>query len=292
MALLTREGRQLTDFRYYIPQQVADNLISVSDGKETFFLDTQGQPAHGVPSVAGFGTLRWEGSLLKADVDDRVRYLDRNFQIVWQSDNTMPLAGGLRVIERKHRANRATLIFSPEFAGLADSQAQESLNRRLHAEFLGGELGPPRERVEEPSATTDFGFSVRQMKGLVIIYETGYWYGWGAAHGMSSRTYYHVDAKTGALYTLADLFRKESAFTDRLQAIIHQQILANQDKGVNQNPEVKLAQAFYLSADALTIYYRPYEISSYSRGFVEFTIPWSEISDLIDTNGPFWRSFH
>lgn len=292
MALLTREGRRLTDFRYYNVQPVRQGLISVSDGKETYFLDTQGKRAPGLPAVTGFGRLQLEGSLIKVDVDGRVTYLNREGQVVWQSDNTMTLANGLRVAERTHRPNRATLVFYPEFLGLADPKAQEALNRSLRAAFLGGELGPPREGEAEPTATTDFGFTVRQTKGLVTIYETGFWYGWGAAHGMSLRLYYHVDAKSGALYTLADLFKQDSNFTGRLREIIRSQIITSQDKSVDQDPEVRPAHAFYISEDALIIYYRPYEISSYARGFVEYAIPWSEISDLIDTDGPFWKAFH
>jgi hypothetical protein len=290
MALLTRDGRQLTDFQYYSVQTVAEGLISVSDGKQTLFLNTQGKPAPGLPAVEGVGTLQLDGDLIKADVDSRVRYLRRDGRIVWQSNNMITLTGGLRVIERKYRPNYATLVFYPEFAGLADPQAQAALNGKLRAQFIGGELGPPRDGAQPPSANSDFQFTARQMKGLVIIYETGYWYGWGAVHGMTSRTYYHVDAKTGQIYTLADLFQPESRFRDRLREIIRQQVAARQDRPMLENPEV--SQAFYVSADALTIYYRPYEIASYAQGYIEFPIPWSEISDLIDTNGPFWISFH
>lgn len=291
MALLTREGRQLTDFRYYNPQPVAQGLISVSDGKETFFLDTQGKPAQGMPSVPGFGTLKVEGALIRADVDGRVRYLSRDGQIVWQGDNKMTLAGGLRVVEQKYRPNMATLISYPEFAGLADPKAQEALNQRLRAAFIGGESAQTQD-AKEQQATIDAGFTVRQLKDLVILSKSGYWFGWGAAHGMPSRDYYQIDTKTGTIYTLADLFKHGSNFTDRLREIIRKQIATRPEKPMQENPEVKTSQAFYISADALTIYYRPYEIASYAQGFIEFSIPWSEVSDLIDTNGPFWKSFH
>ncbi|MDF2628918.1 MAG: repeat-containing protein [Symbiobacteriaceae bacterium] len=287
-ALMTAEGRLLTEFKYYNVQPVDQGLISVNDGKETFFLDTQGKRAPGLPSAEGFGKVQVAGSLIKADVDDRVRYLDRKGQVVWQGDHTVTLAGGLRVIERKYRPNRSTLIFYPEFAGLADPKAQEAVNKAFRPE--GMDL--PKAPGEETHSTVNMGFSVRQLKGLAIIYETSYWYGWGAAHGMPGRVYTHVDAKTGKIYSLADLFKTESNYTARLREIVRKQIAARQDKLFAENPEVRVDHPFYVTEEALTIYYVPYEIASYAQGFIEFAIPWSEISELTETNGPFWKSFH
>ena len=36
-------------------------------------------------------------------------------------------------------------------------------------------------------------------------------------------------------------------------------------------------ECFYLTDDGLVIYYPPYELSYYARGFVEFVIPYSEL---------------
>lgn len=286
MAILTREGRVLTEFRYYSPQPVTEGLISVSDGKETFFLDLQGRRLSQMPSLPGFGSLRLRGSLIRANLDGRVSYLSRDGQTIWQNDHTIALADGLRVLERKHQPDLATLVFYPEFAGLPDPQAQELLNQTLRDAFTRGVDG-----MGEPPATTDTGFGVRQLQGLVIIEETGYWYQWGAAHGLPSRNYYHVDARTGALYTLADLFKLGSNYTEHLGEIVQKQIVSEQ-RGVDEDAEVRPSHAFYVATEGLTIYYRPYEIASYAQGFIEFLIPWGEISDLIETNGPFWQSFN
>jgi hypothetical protein len=40
------------------------------------------------------------------------------------------------------------------------------------------------------------------------------------------------------------------------------------------------------------IYFYPYEIAAYAAGFPEFEIPFEDLTDYIDTEGAFWKSFH
>lgn len=48
---------------------------------------------------------------------------------------------------------------------------------------------------------------------------------------------------------------------------------------------------FIITGNSLQIYFYPYEIGPYAAGFITFEIPYSEITDIIDTGGELWKAF-
>ena len=64
-----------------------------------------------------------------------------------------------------------------------------------------------------------------------------------------------------------------------LNARLEKLSLTDEYSDIWEKPVVGEAQNenFYLSNGGLVLYYKPYELSYYSRGFVEFTIPYSEL---------------
>ena len=48
-----------------------------------------------------------------------------------------------------------------------------------------------------------------------------------------------------------------------------------------QKPEIKKNQDFYITDDDLVIYYQPYELSYYARGFIEFPIRLIELKGYL-----------
>lgn len=289
-ALMDAHGKLLTDFLYFAIGRLDQGLICVTDMTGTYFLDHSGKPAKGLPKVSGEGRLRVMGDLIRADIDGRLSYLTRDGKPVWEEDRTTVLADGLRVRELKFRPDAGTLIFYPELSGLKAEQVQGGINAELRKLFVGDTKGT--EKFEGTLAyTLDVGFTARRLGNLLQIHKTGYWYGMGAAHGMPSRTYHHFDLTTGARYQLPDLFKKGSAYPDRLTALVRRQIAQKKEGGVATEAKVESNHLFAITTDGLMIYYPPYAIASYAQGFQEFTIPYSEIQDLIDTQGPFWNSF-
>ena len=92
------------------------------------------------------------------------------------------------------------------------------------------------------------------------------------------------------------MFFKDNTYVSLLNLIIEKEI--NQ-RSMEENsllfPEqfssISKNQSFFLTKDALTIYFHPYDIGAYALGFVEFEIPYAKLQELIDTNGDFWNSF-
>ncbi|MDP4164199.1 MAG: RsiV family protein, partial [Bacillota bacterium] len=132
-------------------------------------------------------------------------------------------------------------------------------------------------------------------KNLVVIEISGYDYPFGAAHGMPVKKYAHIDVLSGQFYHLKDLFKQESDYVKFLSGIIAEKIKNDSTysylfpagyKGISPN------QPFFITSNALNLYFAPYEIAPYAAGFPTFTIPFEEIKDIIDANGSFWKSFH
>ena len=55
--------------------------------------------------------------------------------------------------------------------------------------------------------------------------------------------------------------------------------------------DVSAEQPFIIGKDCLKVYYAPYDIASYAAGFINFEIPYGQLTDIIDTKGAFWNSF-
>ncbi len=105
----------------------------------------------------------------------------------------------------------------------------------------------------------------------------------GGAHGMTTRTSDTWDARSGRRIALADLFPQGYDYEEVLIQLINEEIALRvaQDEGTyfDNYPELTKEyfdpQSFYLTPDALTIYYQQIEIAPYSTGIPTFAFPYA-----------------
>lgn len=290
-AIYTTDGKQLTDFIYDTVLPYESGLASVSNGTETFFIDSSGKKAAGWPAVRGDGTLTLEGNLIKAIIDQRTSYLDQAGKTVWAQNSVIPLSGAYQVQEKKYKPNRDYLVYYPQVSGMNDKIAEAGVNRQL-AELSGVKEISETEQLDY-SYTGDFDVPFFQ-KHLLVLQLGGYHYPFGAAHGMPTEQYAHVDLVSGQFYQLSDLFRKDSQYVKVLSEMIGQQIKNDPAYSYvwqDQYKGIKPDQSFSVTNDALYVYFAPYEIAAYVYGFPTFKIPYSQIMNIIDTEGAFWKSY-
>lgn len=110
----------------------------------------------------------------------------------------------------------------------------------------------------------------------------------GGAHGTTSwypRTI-NVTAENPHDLTLGELFTIDD-YLDKINAIIKQKVEDNPDiySELWEEPIVTKdnENRFYLTDDSLVIYFPPYELSYYAKGFIEFPIELKDLSPyLID----------
>ncbi|PYI51511.1 WG repeat-containing protein [Paenibacillus flagellatus] len=291
-ALATTGGRRLTGFDFYEMLPFDKGYSSVSDRNYTYFIDRNGKPAAGLPRLEGSGSLEFTGSLIGADVDQRRSYYDRSGKPVWKPDPTIPLEPPYLIREMKYRPNRDYVVYYPQIEGMADPAVERRTNEKLKR--LSAVKPVPADKQLDADYTGDFDV-VFYRDDLLVLELFAYNYPFGAAHGMPSREYVHLNLANGDMYALKDLFKPGAPFTKTLTDIVKKQIATNPEYSYvfpDSTVEVKPDQLFHVTEDALHILFPPYEIAPYAAGFPTFVIPFSQLADIVDTNGAFWKSFH
>lgn len=292
-AIADWNGRRLTDFIYAELESYQDGLASATDGKETYFIDLTGRPAPGYPRLRGQGSVKLVShGLIQAFIDQRLSYVTRAGQLIWQQNTLIPLAPPYAVREEKYHPNPDYLVYYPQVEGIQDRTAAQKLNRRLKE--LSQVKPVPSDQKLDYTYTGDFQVSFYRYY-LLQLELTGYRYPLGAAHGMPSLIYAIINLGNGRMYSLKDLFKPGSPYVRELSRIVGEQI-RNDPQYSYVFPDsytgIKEDQPFYVTEDALHLYFEPYEIAPYAAGFPTFTIPFIQIRNLINTKGEFWQAFH
>ncbi len=291
-ALATSEGTLVTDFIFYGLEQFNNGVASVYDNASTYFIDKRGKRVDRLPSADGIGKLELLDNLVYANIDQRPYYMNRPGKIVYRPSSTITLKSGVNVSEEKFRPNRNYLVYYPVLGNLKDLKAQESINTKLRDKWINVKIKPTDNLDYSYEGDFKIGFN---HKNLLELQKSAYDFPFGAAHGMPIMEYVHVDTRTGAFYQLEDLFKDGSDYVKVLGEILKKQIADHgEEMGVwpDSYKGIKPDQPFFLSSEALMLYFEPYEIAPYAAGFPTFTVPFAEISHIIDKNGSFWMSFN
>lgn len=292
-AIAELNGRILTEFIYRNVENYKHGLASASDGNQTYLLDLSGRPAPGYPRVIGAGSMEVVApDLIKVFVDQRLSYVNRAERIIWQQNTIVPLHPPYQVREEKYKPNRDYLVYYPQVDGLANQIEQDKLNAELKE--LSQVKPIPADQQLDYTYTGDFDITFYQ-KQLLQLQLTGYNYPAGGAHGMPTMVYAIINLTDGQLYELKDLFKPDSDYVKVLSQIVGEQI-KNDPQYSYVFPDtytgISADQPFFVTADALHLYFNPYDIAPYAAGFPTFTIPFSQIMSIINTEGSFWRAFH
>ena len=100
----------------------------------------------------------------------------------------------------------------------------------------------------------------------------------GGAHGTLSRVVKNIDIN-GEKELLLDDFFVDGEYKNRINSYIELMIeeKPSEFKELWKKPSVGENQAFYINDKGIVIFYPPYELSYYSKGFVEIEIPHDEL---------------
>ncbi|MFZ3170928.1 MAG: WG repeat-containing protein [Carboxydocellales bacterium] len=291
-AIANLDGNILSNFIFSSVEPYKEGLASATDGNKTFFIDRGGRVAQNLPIVKGSGTVTFVGALVKANVDYHLSYYLPNGSMVWQQNTIIPLNSQYRVREEKYKPNKDYLVYYPQIEGMVDRTAQKKANKKL------AELSRviPVKSNAQLDYTFDGNFAIEFFcNKLLVLQLSSYRFPYGAAHGMPSELYPHVDLVSGRFYQLKALFMPGSNYVQVLSDIIGYQIIHNPEYSYvfpDSYHGIKPDQPFYVSEHILSIYFFPYEIAPYAAGFPTFRIPFAAIMGIINVQGNFWRAFH
>lgn len=309
-AIFDKNGKQLTPFMYYNVEKYNGEYASLSDGKFTFFIDKSCNVVENMLKIEGVGKLEIHKDIIEANIlsgfdNVDVSYYTLDGKNIWKGNDTIELDGGIKVETLRYRRDYCTNIEYPQIKNLASKNVEDTLNKKLKEEFLSDyestELKPLDDSEDSLFASTEISFSVEKNKDLLLVNLSSYLYPIGAAHGSPYDAHYHFDLKTGKLFELKDLFKKDAPYKNILTSIVTNQrktdlstfddYTNSNDYDYNYDIEVSENHNFILTKDCLSIYYQSGEIDSYAAGAITFDIPYGKIMDIIDVNGDMWKAF-
>lgn len=175
----------------------------------------------------------------------------------------------------------------PRLYGLRSSRAANRINRDLVMRVR-------RLLRQQNYGKANVGIWTEQSitlndQGVFSLWYDVYSYQDKAAHGLTMRTSVTYNLLTGRAYQLADLFRPNSEYIQRLSAIIKQQIADAELPLINEFQQISRNEGFYMTREELVIYFQAYQYTPGYVGIPEFKIPYTAIADILAPSGPAYR---
>ncbi|MFX3622878.1 MAG: DUF3298 and DUF4163 domain-containing protein [Ectobacillus sp.] len=177
----------------------------------------------------------------------------------------------------------------PVFTGISNHIFQKRLNNYYKTNILSFKKKLEKEAKKYYDGAQQKPLSIHpyianvdhkvtyNKKPLLSLYINYYQYT-GGAHGMYDWRANTFDIETGKELTLADLFQKNSDYTNKIQQEIIRQIAQNKESFFPDAIEqVKKGDSFrfFLEPEHLTVYFPLYEIAPYASGIPQFRIPYT-----------------
>lgn len=139
------------------------------------------------------------------------------------------------------------------------------------------------EKTENPEDTLTLTQEIKFNKNKIISILGNCEAYTGGAHKTLSRIVKNTDLETGTNISLKELFN-DDAYKDRINSYIATQLETNPEKfnELWKIPTVSEEQDFYITPNSIVIFYPPYSLSYYSKGFVEIEIPVKETASYLN----------
>jgi hypothetical protein len=178
-----------------------------------------------------------------------------------------------------------------KISGLTDSDFQDSLNSELSQSVesdlvaFDSEASASEDNVRLGNkCILEITWDEKYNKNnFLSIMEEKYVYT-GGAHGSSERYAKNIDTAAGKELTLSDLFA-DDGYISTLNRMIAEEAEENPDEYKNlwAKPEINDNHQtdFYISDNHLVIFFRPYDLSYYAKGFIEFELDFDDLSGYL-----------
>lgn len=167
------------------------------------------------------------------------------------------------------------------FKKAADTTRNEGLQNadEMKKDMASGYSGSPNK------CESYFDYKLKyNQNGLLSLIFLDYQYT-GGAHGMTLQSSYTFDLKTGKAYNLQDLFNSDADYVLYISNIVGNRITEGVKEGtlyeLTPFQAIKDDQDFYLSGNAVVVYFQQYEYFPYAAGIQEFPIDFSTLQDML-----------
>ena len=173
-------------------------------------------------------------------------------------------------------------LLIPRLAGLSDEDFQAGINADIEEacmEFLNKFKDSANDTLI-PSVFSSESVSYDKNGFLSVVAQIDYYT--QKPHNNSFRIVKNINTNTCREVNLSEIFA-DSSYIDFLNHCLTSIVSENPDaySDLWAKPMLMQNQQYYIKDDCLVLYYPPYELSYYSRGFVEFFIPVSDLSGYL-----------
>lgn len=193
---------------------------------------------------------------------------------------------GSAIITDIKKLNQCFDITYPRVQGLQDREVQNKINNLIQQRV--NYLIPPGDCTVYASIFGKYQVGLNEQ-GILSLSLQFYTIRHHAANGLNTQKSITVDLENGKVYQLYQLFRRNSNYRIVLNKMIREQIDA---KGLHLTKDFKGItdyEDYYLTGQALVIYFQELEYTIHAEGIPEFVIPYFKIRNLIDPQGPIGR---
>ena len=184
-------------------------------------------------------------------------------------------------------------IAYPQLEAFSDERTQSDFNERVRA-LLNKDVA---SSLNTEGETHDGGFSVdyRSSDLLSVVFDVDQ--DWtGSAHPMHYSLSFNYDLKHGQPLELRDLFVAGANYLTVVSRLCAKDIAEQKRKnGFNDIYEdgekaafdsLKQKATFYPTTQGLLFIFDPYQVGSYAEGFYVVSIPYSQLTSIINSQGP------
>ena len=185
----------------------------------------------------------------------------------------------------------------PQVEGLADQNVQDAINAILEKSALEAReegLKNVDELMKDMASghpvspnkyETYFDYRVKyNQNGLLSAVFMDYQYT-GGAHGLTVQSSRTFNLETGAEYRLADLFASDAGYVPFINNTIRTEIDERAREGLLYEltpfETIREDHDFYLSNDAVVIYFQQYEYWPYAAGIQEFPVGFETLREML-----------
>lgn len=182
--------------------------------------------------------------------------------------------------------NECTDVVYPRVSGLPDDAVEDKINRLIHEQVLAMIPKEGCDVYQEIKGTYEVELNGR---GILSLKFNVYSIRIHAANGIDEQRSLTVNLETGKMYLLYDLFKRNSNYRNVITKIIQEQIQEQDIPLIKEFKGIDDYEDFYLTENALVIYFQEIEFTPHYVGIPEFIIPYSQINNLIREEGPIAR---
>lgn len=179
----------------------------------------------------------------------------------------------------------------PKVSELKHKSAEAGINRYIKKEVHRVLKENGYGNGENKKYTGGYSVKLNKRGTLCILIEI-YIHEKGEGHGKTIRTPINISLKDSRVYHIEDLFSrkiKRSNFMSMVSDFIKERIKFMGLKLTKEFEGIQMDQEYYLTEDALVVYFQMEDYTAFEAGFPEFIIPFSAFLDIVNRKGPIGR---